>query len=87
MSLPLFVLIAGGCFLIGFLFGRLTAPKLAKKTIFADRPVLTATERWEINNLLERGEVIAAIKQYREITGASLKTAKEAIDQMRADQS
>jgi ribosomal protein L7/L12 len=34
----------------------------------------------KVNALLERGNIIEAIKAYREITGAGLKEAKDAID-------
>ncbi|WP_370936589.1 hypothetical protein [Amycolatopsis sp. cg13] len=36
----------------------------------------------ELEPLLREGKTIAAIKRYREVTGASLKEAKDAVDRM-----
>jgi ribosomal protein L7/L12 C-terminal domain len=38
--------------------------------------------RHEVITLIRRNQKIAAIKRYRELTGASLITAKEAVDSM-----
>lgn len=39
----------------------------------------------ELSEALEKGQAIAAIRLYREATGAGLKEAKEAVDAIQAD--
>ncbi len=39
----------------------------------------------ELSAALEKGQAIAAIKLYREATGAGLKESKEAVDAIQAD--
>jgi ribosomal protein L7/L12 len=47
-------------------------------------PVPTAPLENDIHALVQRGELIEAIKLYRERTGASLLEAKQAIDRLRS---
>jgi ribosomal protein L7/L12 len=44
----------------------------------------TAEEDPEIRTAIEDGNLIPAIKRYREVTGAGLKEAKEAVEAIRA---
>ena len=46
---------------------------------------LRMVERNEIKQLLQANHKIEAIKRYREITGSSLKQAKEAVEQIEKD--
>jgi ribosomal protein L7/L12 len=39
----------------------------------------------EVRTLAKQGQLIAAIKRYRELTGADLRTSKEAVEQLQKE--
>lgn len=86
--------IAVGLFVIGFLVGRLTAPKEKTTTVYQSvgprsesatrAPSALADIDPEIETELRSGRKIEAIKRYREIYGTDLKDAKDAVDAIEA---
>ena len=86
--------IGAGLFVIGFLIGRLTAPKERSTTIYQpvrardDRSLSSgreiATVDPEIEAALIAGHKIAAIKLYRKMYGTDLKGAKDSVDAIEA---
>jgi ribosomal protein L7/L12 len=78
--------IALGLVVLGFLIGRLTAPKEKTTTVFqpvARRIDIGAADP-EIETAIRSGHKIEAIKRYREIYGTDLKDAKDAVDAIEA---
>jgi ribosomal protein L7/L12 len=83
-----------GVFVLGFLIGRLTAPKERSTTVY--QPVRGRDDREsrsgrelddidpEIATALAEGHKIEAIKRYREVYGTDLKGAKDAVDAIEA---
>lgn len=69
---------------IGYLIGRNrdeSIPSSTKPSIPSNpSSTLSSTDRVTIQNLLRERKKIEAIKIYREITGSSLKDAKESIE-------
>ena len=86
--------IGAGLFVLGFLIGRLTAPKERSTTIYQpvrardDRSLSSgreiATVDPEIEAALIAGHKIAAIKLYRKMYGTDLKGAKDSVDAIEA---
>ena len=91
MSYGLVILLVSLAFLIGYLIGRRnhSSQKSSKSTIPTGKVnkdlSLRMVERNEIKQLLQANRKIEAIKRYREITGSSLKQAKEAVEQIEKD--
>ncbi len=86
--------IGAGLFVLGFLIGRLTAPKERSTTVY--QPVRARDDRQsttgrddntvdpEIEAALISGHKIEAIKRYRELYGTDLKGAKDAVEAIEA---
>lgn len=86
--------IGAGLFVLGFLIGRLTAPKERSATVY--QPVRARDDRQsgsgrdvatldpEIEAALISGHKIEAIKRYRKLYGTDLKGAKDAVDAIEA---
>ena len=91
MSYGLVILLVSLAFLIGYLIGRRnhSSQKSSKSTIPTGKVnkhwSLSMVERDEIKQMLQANRKIEAIKRYREITGSSLKQAKEAVEQIEKD--
>lgn len=63
-----------------WIYPSFVAPRTRRPAIAAEPRALTVAERGEITREIESGKKIQAIKRYREITGADLRTAKEAVE-------
>lgn len=86
--------IGAGLFVLGFLIGRLTAPKERSTTVY--QPVRSRDDRQsgsgreldaidpDVEAALAAGHKIEAIKRYRELYGTDLKGAKDAVDAIEA---
>ena len=86
--------IGGGLFVLGFLIGRLTAPKERSTVVY--QPVRGRDDRQsgsgrdldagdpEIEAAILSGHKIEAIRRYREVYGTDLKGAKDAVDALEA---
>jgi hypothetical protein len=86
--------IGAGLFVLGFLIGRLTAPKERSTTVY--HPVPTRDDRQspggrdiatvdpEIEAAIVAGRKIEAIKLYRKMYGTDLKGAKDSVDAIEA---
>jgi hypothetical protein len=70
----------GGAFAIGFLLGRGTVLRTSGPP--SHIPDAEALEK--VRSLMEDGDKIAAIKKYRELTGAGLADAKSAVETLRS---
>jgi len=83
-----------GLFVLGFLIGRLTAPKERSTVVYqpvhprGDRQSESGREAGagdpEIEAAIISGHKIEAIKRYRELYGTDLKGAKDAVDAIEA---
>jgi ribosomal protein L7/L12 len=88
------LVIGAGLFVLGFLIGRITAPKERSTTVY--HPVRALDDRQsasgsdiatvdpEIEAAILAGRKIAAIKLYRKMYGADLKGAKDSVDAIEA---
>ena len=86
--------IGAGLFVLGFLIGRITAPKERSTTVY--HPVRARDDRQpansrdiaavdpEIEAALVAGQKIKAIKIYRKMYGTDLKDAKDSVDAIEA---
>lgn len=86
--------IGAGLFVIGFLIGRITAPKERSTTVY--QPVRARDDRQsgsgrdiapvdpEIEAALVAGHKIEAIKLYRKMYATDLKGAKDSVDAIEA---
>jgi len=75
-----------GLFILGFLIGRVTAPKERSTTVY--QPVRSSVDAGsvdpEVEAALAAGHKIEAIKLYRKMYGTDLKEAKDAVDAIEA---
>jgi ribosomal protein L7/L12 len=88
------VAISVGLFVLGFVLGRLTAPKTSSTGVYnpiAGRGDLQSKNAREIGaaypeieEAIRAGRKIEAIKHYREAFGTDLKGAKDAVDALEA---
>lgn len=88
------VAIGVGLFVLGFVFGRLTAPKERSTVVYnpigrrGDLQSKSAREISaaypEIEDAIRAGRKIEAIKRYREAFGTDLKGAKDAVEALEA---
>ncbi len=84
----LILLLVGFAFFMGYTVGRQNRPPAKQMVRFINRSTPTTLdfrERHEILQLLQNKQKIQAIKRYRELTSASLKDSKEAIEQLEAE--
>lgn len=71
--------------LIAVLGFTLLKPKTAQPDPTAPPQRLTAEQQQEIGYAIHSGQKIQAIKRYREITGADLRTAKDSVERWERD--
>lgn len=71
--------------IIAFVGFSLLKPKASQPDSSGPPRYLTAPEQQEISYAIRAGNKIDAIKRYREITGADLRTAKNSIDNWQRD--
>ena len=77
-----------GAFVLGFIVGRITKQSDEQPNRI-ERPIaieLPQDAEARINELVQQGRVIDAIKQLREATGLGLKESKEMVDRLRNSQ-
>ncbi len=74
-----FIIWTGAVFLAGYLLGRRRRGEIEPPLDF-DQSSISADARAQIENALQRGEKILAIKILREDTGLGLKDSKTVID-------
>jgi ribosomal protein L7/L12 len=85
---PEFVLIGAALLIIGFVVGRVTAPR-KRTTVTYEPPRPRAATRpasidAEIEAALRAGNKIEAIRRYRQVNATSLKEARDAVDALEA---
>jgi ribosomal protein L7/L12 len=88
------VAISAGLFVLGFVLGRLTAPKERSTIVYnpiagrgdvQSKNVREISAAYpEIEEAIRAGRKIEAIKRYREAFGTDLKGAKDAVDALEA---
>jgi large subunit ribosomal protein L7/L12 len=85
---PEFVLIGAALLIIGFVVGRVTAPR-QRTTVTYEPPRSRASAKAPsidagIEASLRAGNRIEAIRRYRELNGTGLKEAKDAVEALEA---
>jgi ribosomal protein L7/L12 len=85
---PEFVLIGAALLIIGFVVGRVTAPR-KRTTVTYEPPRSRAATRPPsmdagIEASIRAGNMIEAIRRYRQLNGTSLKEAKDAVEALAA---
>ena len=85
---PEFVLIGAALLIIGFVVGRVTAPR-KRTTVTYEPPRSRAATRpssidARVEASLRAGNKIEAIRRYRQLNSTSLKEARDAVDALEA---
>jgi ribosomal protein L7/L12 len=85
---PEFVLIGAALLIIGFVVGRVTAPRKRTTVTYEPPRPRAATRPPSIDPGIEAsiraGNMIEAIRRYRQLNGTSLKEAKDAVEALAA---
>ena len=80
------LVVGAALLLVGFVIGRVTAPKEGHTIVYPprqrDRAVIPGsdTDDPEIHALIQQGRKIEAIKRHRDLYKSDLREAKDAID-------